>query len=98
MLFIDEGYTGSVSWSIFYDHEEWWDIVPARHGMGTDLGFVDGHAEYWKWGDERTRKFAIEAMELEDPDVATMWTNPQPGNEDIRKLVTAVWGGVGWTD
>ena len=98
MLFIDEGFIGSVSWSIMYDRQTWWDIVPARHGMGTNLGFVDGHAEYWKWGDERTRKFALEALELEDPDEASLWRRHEPGNEDIYKLVTASWGKVGWTD
>ena len=98
MLFIDEGFIGSVSWSIMYDRQTWWDIVPARHGMGTDLGFVDGHAEYWKWGDERTRKFALEALEEENPDDASLWRRHEPGNEDIYKLVTASWGNVGWTD
>ena len=100
MLFIDEGFIGSVSWSIFYNEQRWWDIVPARHGLGTDLGFVDGHAEYWKWGDERTRKFALEALELENPDHATLpeygFRRHEPGNEDIYKLVTASWGKVGW--
>ncbi|MHC5162458.1 MAG: hypothetical protein ACYSO4_04990, partial [Planctomycetota bacterium] len=98
--FIDEGFIGSVSWSIFYNEQRWWDIVPARHGLGTDLGFVDGHAEYWKWEDERTRRFAEEALALENPDQATLeeygFRRREPGNEDIRKLVTAVWGGVGW--
>jgi hypothetical protein len=31
-----------------------------------------------------------------NPDDASLWRDPQPGNEDLRKLVTAVWGGVGW--
>jgi prepilin-type processing-associated H-X9-DG protein len=98
MLFIDEGFIGSVAWTIFYNEQRWLDIVPARHGLGTDLGFVDGHVEYWKWGDERTRKFALDALEEENPDDATFWRRHEPGNEDIRKLVTAVWGKVGWTD
>jgi hypothetical protein len=57
---------------------------------------MDGHAEYWKWGDERTRDFAIKAMDLENPDVATGLRDENLGNEDIRKLVMAVWGSVGW--
>ena len=98
MLFIDEGWASPDTWTIYYDQQRWLDIVPARHGLGTTLAFMDGHAEYWKWGDERTRDFAIKAMDLENPDVATGLRDEHSGNEDIRKLVTAVWGKVGWTD
>lgn len=96
MLFIDEGWATPVSWSIFYDEPRWWDVVPERHASGTNLSFVDCHSEYWKWEDERTRKFAEEAMELDNPNDATYWRRLEVGNEDIRKLVTAVWGDVGW--
>ena len=96
MLFIDEGWASPDTWTIYYDQQRWLDIVPARHGLGTNLAFMDGHAEYWKWGDERTRKFAIEAMDLENPNAATGLQRPEDGNEDIRRLVTAAWGGVGW--
>ena len=95
MLFIDEGWASPDSWSIYYDEQKWWDIVPARHGWGTTLAFMDGHSEYWKWEDERTRRFAEEAMDLVNPDEAT-GGRPEPGNEDIRKLVMASWGKVGW--
>ncbi|MHC5179350.1 MAG: type II secretion system protein [Planctomycetota bacterium] len=96
MLFIDEGWASPDTWTIYYDQQRWLDIVPARHGLGTNLAFLDGHAEYWKWGDERTRDFAIKAMDLENPDAATGLRDVQLGNEDIRRLVTAVWGKVGW--
>jgi prepilin-type N-terminal cleavage/methylation domain-containing protein/prepilin-type processing-associated H-X9-DG protein len=97
MLFIDEGWATPASWSIMYKASQWWDVVPERHASGTTLAFVDGHTDYWKWKDERTRTFAREAAQLDNPNDATYWRRTQPGNEDIQKLVTAVWGCPGWT-
>jgi prepilin-type N-terminal cleavage/methylation domain-containing protein/prepilin-type processing-associated H-X9-DG protein len=98
MLFLDEGWATPTSWSIFYSQPKWWDIVPERHASGTTLAFLDGHTEYWKWEDERTRQFSREAMALGNPNDATYWRRVEPGNEDIRKLVTAVWGKIGWIE
>lgn len=97
MLFLDEGWATPSSWTIFYNAPRWWDIVPERHASGTTLAFADGHTEYWKWEDERTRTFSREAMAMANPNDATYWRRVEPGNEDIRRLVTAVWGKVGWT-
>lgn len=97
MLFIDEGWATPSGWAIMYATQQWWDIVPERHASGTTLAFVDGHAEFWKWEDERTRAFSREATALENPNDATFWRRIEPGNEDIRRLVTAVWGHPGWT-
>jgi len=96
MTFLDEGFSSPVTWSIFYKEPRWWDPVPIRHGMGTCVSFVDGHVEYWKWSDERTREFGIKALDLEDPDQASYWRERQDGNEDIARLVKAIWGRVGW--
>ena len=96
MLFIDEGWATPLSWSIIWNRPAFWDLVPEMHGFGTNLAFVDGHVEYWKWADERTREFAREAMALENPQKATYWRETMDGNEDIRKLVTAVYGNIGW--
>lgn len=97
MLFLDEGWATPASWSIMYATSQWWDVVPERHASGTTLAFVDGHAEYWKWVDERTHAFSHEAEQLENPNDATFWRRVEPGNEDIRRLVTAVWGHPGWS-
>jgi len=96
MLFLDEGFCTPTTWSIFYAQPQWWDPVPIRHGAGTTLSFGDGHAEYWKWRDQRTIEFGLAANALENPDEASYWREVQPGNEDIEKLVRAVWGGIGW--
>jgi prepilin-type processing-associated H-X9-DG protein len=96
MLFIDEGWATPDTWTIFYNESRWLDIVPERHGMGTNFAFLDGHSEYWKWTDPRTREFARAANELDNPNDATGWMQTHEDNEDIRRLVTAVWGTVGW--
>ena len=98
MTFLGEGYASPVTWSIFYKEPRWWDPVPIRHGMGTCISFADGHVEYWKWKDDRTREFGREAYALEDPDQASYWRELQPGNEDIARLVRAIWGRVGWIE
>ncbi len=96
MMFIDEGWATPASWSIMYNSQQWWDAVPDRHSNGTTLAFIDGHAEYWKWQDRRTVEFAKEASELENPNDASYWRKVETGNEDITRLVRAVWGDIGW--
>jgi len=97
MLFIDEGVMTMVTWTIYYNEQRWWDAVPMRHAQGTNLAFLDGHAEYWKWEDERTRKFAIQAEQEFDVVAPTYWRRHEPGNDDITRLVMTTWGKVGWT-
>lgn len=96
ILFIDEGWAPPVSWSIMFDRPAFWDVIPQMHGNEANLAFVDGHVDYWKWQDERTREFAQKAMELDNPNEATYWREVMNDNEDIRKLVTAVYGKIGW--
>ena len=97
MLFIDEGFCTPTTWSIFYAQPQWWDPLPIRHGVGTTGSFGDGHSEYWKWRDQRTIDFGRAAADLENPDEASYWREVQHGNEDIEKLVRAIWGSVGWS-
>jgi hypothetical protein len=96
MTFLDEGIASPVTWSIHYDESRWWDPVPIRHGMGTNIGFADTHTEYWKWQDRRTIEFGQDAYALENPDEASYWHRLEEDNEDIERLVRAIWGNVGW--
>jgi len=98
MLFLDEGFCTPTTWSIFYTQSQWWDPVPIRHGVGTTIVFGDGHGEYWKWRDQRTIEFGKKAANILNPPVSSRWREVQPDNEDIEKLVRAVWGDVGWTE
>jgi prepilin-type N-terminal cleavage/methylation domain-containing protein/prepilin-type processing-associated H-X9-DG protein len=89
LVFVDEGKTSTQSWTIHYNQPSWWDGVPLRHGLGTNLSFADGHAEYWKWEDDRTRKFAQQEGDWQQYRVA-------PGNPDLRRMQNACWGDLGY--
>jgi len=88
LVYVDEGKTSVQSWTIYYNQESWWDGVPVRHGEGTNFSFADGHAEYWKWEDPRTIKFAHGDSGL---------TAAQAGNPDIHRVQRAAWGSLGYT-
>ncbi|MHC4842494.1 MAG: prepilin-type N-terminal cleavage/methylation domain-containing protein [Planctomycetota bacterium] len=98
MAFMDEGHSSPMTWSIFYKEPRWWDPVPIRHGIGTCVSFADGHVEYWKWKDKRTKLFGEMANALPYPDEASYWRELQEGNEDIERLIRAIWGKLGWND
>ncbi|ARN56164.1 type II secretion system protein [Sedimentisphaera salicampi] len=42
------------SWVIDIENQRWFDPVAKWHSNGGNLGFADGHAERFKWKDERT--------------------------------------------
>jgi len=85
MVFIDEGFASTESWTIWPDRIQWWDGVPLRHGEGTTVTMADGHAEYWKWLDERTIEFTNGIGDS----VTTAQNNP-----DFNRLQTAIWGRI----
>ncbi len=85
MVFIDEGFASTESWTIWPYRIQWWDGVPLRHGEGTTVTMADGHAEYWKWLDQRTIEFANGIGDA----VTTAQNNP-----DFNRLQAAIWGRV----
>ncbi len=89
-VFIDEGKTSTQSYTIHYNKPTWWDGVPLRHGEGTNFSFADGHAEYWKWMDIRTVKFARQEGDWQS-------LREAPGNPDIHRVQRAAWGKLGYT-
>ena len=96
-VFLDEGRLSPASWTVWYDQERWWDQITARHGDGTNLSFVDGHSEYWKWKDPSTL-----AICMSDYDY---WQNTGRhgdmsicgGSQDLHNVQRAVWGELGYT-
>ncbi len=62
------------------------DPVPSWHRKGTVFAFVDGHAEHWKWQDERTIKLL---------QIWPTWPSPQVGfggynNPDVKRVREAI--------
>lgn len=43
------------SWVMAMSGYRWVDPVGYWHGDGANFSFVDGHVEYWKWQDPRTK-------------------------------------------
>ncbi|MEN6427351.1 MAG: hypothetical protein ABFE13_18510 [Phycisphaerales bacterium] len=72
-------------WTCNVQEERWWDPPPIRHRDGTDFSFADGHAEHWMWEDSRTVEWGLRMMSL---------SPEQPGNKDLGRMQTAVWGTV----
>jgi prepilin-type N-terminal cleavage/methylation domain-containing protein/prepilin-type processing-associated H-X9-DG protein len=95
MVFMDEGQLSPSSWTLFYDQPKWWDQITARHGYGTNVGMADGHVEYFKWTDARTREVADHPDWQASGRQSALAT--QPGNPDLWKVQRAMWGKLGYT-
>jgi prepilin-type N-terminal cleavage/methylation domain-containing protein len=96
MVFIDEGRETTQGWSINPDPTiaSFWDVPGDQYLDGTVLSFADGHAEYWKWADQRTFAFINAAKNIADynyayelPAAANQSTNP-----DFQKIYRSIWG------
>ena len=88
-VFIDEGKLTPDFFSVNYIEETWWDQPPNRHSYGVTMSFADGHAEYWKWIDRRTRDFS----DMTWNDFSSSNRNT-PDNEDLDKIRIAAWGAI----
>jgi len=97
IVFLDEGRLSPNSWTLWYDQERWWDQITARHGDGTNFGFADGHAEYWKWKDPRTLDVAKEDYNQWQSSGRNGSESYSPGNEDLHRVQRAVWGKLGYS-
>jgi len=96
LVFIDEGFTSTGCFSVFYARAEWWDNAPVRHGDGTNFGFADGHAGYQKWMAAETVKYF--RPRANSRVVGEMYTPTTPGGkQDLYDFQKLVWGKVGWT-
>jgi len=89
LVFLDEGFTSTESWTVYRDREQWWDNPTARHGQGTNWGMADGHVEYWKWQDMRTVKIA-----RREPGSDAL--KSAKGNPDLYRVQKGVWGKLGY--
>lgn len=83
LVFLDEGWATTESWTIYPDRIEWWDWVPLRHGEGTTVVMADGTAEYWKWSNQKTIDFGNGLIDA---------ISSAQDNEDFLKIQRAAWG------
>lgn len=97
VVFLDEGRLSPASWTVWYDQERWWDQITARHGDGTNLSFVDGHSEYWKWKDPRTLVVCKSDYDYWQGTGRHGDMSISEGSEDLHKVQKSVWGRLGYT-
>ncbi len=91
VVFIEENYTNlpnqpgpmnagfsSGSWMMWSSGwDSWWDPLAYNHNDRSTLGYTDGHAEKWKWYDDRTVQFAHDRSSV---------PYAQADNVDLQKL------------
>ena len=91
LVFLDEGRVTPDSYATHYNQARWWDPPHSRHGDGTNVAYVDGHSDYWKWGSLETAAVGKEA----NPQHQYVPQSPE-AMEDLQKMQKAVWGRVGY--
>jgi prepilin-type N-terminal cleavage/methylation domain-containing protein/prepilin-type processing-associated H-X9-DG protein len=96
IVFVEEGYPSSDAFQVLYTQEKWIDLPQVPHVKGSNFGFADGHAEFWKWEDDRTMTWAkidwtAEVILIDPVDIE------QRGNKDLQRVQRAAWGKLGYT-
>jgi len=92
MVFIDEGAMTPDSFAVHFDHDEWWDDPPVRHGDGTTVSWADGHVSHLKWSATETIERARKVQDYYASDGYTPRT--EEGLEEIRQFRKWVWGKI----
>jgi prepilin-type processing-associated H-X9-DG protein/prepilin-type N-terminal cleavage/methylation domain-containing protein len=91
LVFVDEGRVTPDSYATHYNAARWWDPPHSRHGDGTNVAFVDGHSDYWKWESLETAAVGKEANPMHQ------WVPPtDEAMQDLHKFQKAVWGRLGY--
>jgi prepilin-type processing-associated H-X9-DG protein len=91
IVFLDEGRVTPDSYATWYTQGTWWDPPHCRHGDGTNVSFVDGHSDYWKWKARETS----DVGKLANPTHQYKPTTDE-GMVDLQEVQKAVWGRLGY--
>ena len=100
IVFMDEGRLTPDSFAVNYNTWGWWDGPFVRHGNGTTVSFVDGHAVWWLWKDKATVGLG-KRKESENPCLLMTaqpnnWTSPSQWScaafNDLYKIYASCWG------
>jgi prepilin-type N-terminal cleavage/methylation domain-containing protein/prepilin-type processing-associated H-X9-DG protein len=95
IVFVEEGYPSPNAFMVYYTREGWCDKVQMPHGKGANMGHADGHAELWKWVDERSLLWA--KLDWSDPlSYSLPYSVDQMGNKDLQRVQIAAWGKLGY--
>ena len=97
MTFVCEGDL-RVAYTAAFHEPRWRSPPPVYHSNGTSYSFADGHTEYYKWRDARTKKIGQTArgdfsayIQSFDEDVTY-----SPGNVDLEWVQKIIWGRLGY--
>jgi prepilin-type N-terminal cleavage/methylation domain-containing protein/prepilin-type processing-associated H-X9-DG protein len=92
IVFIEERWPTPDAMIIPFLVPEWtsYDRPSCMHETGANLGFADGHAEYWRWACRETLDYC-KTGSASSPSPET--TNCK---KDIIKVQRAVWGALGY--
>ena len=69
-----------------WNKNRWVDYVANYHDGGDNVGFADGHAEYWTWEDPETLKGSAAQ--------SFYWPDPGSTNEDLRRIRRGMFNGM----
>ncbi|MCU0914279.1 MAG: hypothetical protein MUC88_06940, partial [Planctomycetes bacterium] len=91
LVFLDEGRVTPDSYACHYINARWWDPPHVRHADGTNVSFVDGHSDYWKWDSKET----IAVGKAPNPQHQYV---PQSADAmtDLQRIQKALWGRLGY--
>jgi len=94
IVFVEEGKPSSDAFIVLYTQAKWIDKPQVPHVKGSNFGFADGHAEFWRWEDERTFAWAKVDWTDEGSNVNNIPIE-QKGNKDLKRVQIATWGKLG---
>jgi prepilin-type N-terminal cleavage/methylation domain-containing protein/prepilin-type processing-associated H-X9-DG protein len=92
-VFIDEGHPSPDSYAIYNYLGRWFDPPMARHGSGTNLSYVDGHAGRIMWAS----KWTVDLAKTAETRMTTDAERTPPSGDcqainDLYKIQIACWG------
>ena len=92
MVYIDEGWVTPDSYAVHYNHNEWWDDPTVRHGDGTDFGYADGHADFYKWRSGWTIAYGRATDKTHNSGDQTPPPDDPDAIEDCKFVQRGCWG------
>ncbi|MCJ7729068.1 MAG: type II secretion system GspH family protein [Sedimentisphaerales bacterium] len=92
IVFIEEKWPTADAMIIPFLVAEWtpYDRPSCMHETGANLGFADGHAEYWRWACRETLDYC------KTGDASTPSPDTTNCKKDIIKVQRGVWGALGY--